>query len=527
MDNSSEVGIGRSWLLGCTVVACIFAATWLLNRYIFPSFLSVLSLAREAASVGSVCGYAFVAVSAMRRPRVFLYGRCTALALMAHACGFLGMAASLDSSSGFLLSASSFVMNAGRAVVSCMAMLVVADLGKRAAASCIACGIAASYALRPVLLGVGMEVSVALFACAPFALALISRTHVARYCSAMTSAPLALEVSFLEPRSFLPFSHVLFVSFFVFRAAHGCSLTLNASDGMPLPVMFPLLPLAAAALYASCARVRPSSDILYQVAFLLVVAGLIGTFAPGSDSSSLPNALLAAGSDCFNVMALYTLCVVGARNPLNALAVLAWGQCALSGGVLLGTSIGNGVAFLSTAAPDAVFLLMAFVLFVFVAFNATALRMFSFEAVIDGVSPYVSPGVRVGGRESSSPGEGDGSESFSASDRPSPSAAAPVGDRRLCAPCPVSDHACSPRGDGDSLVAARVDAAYGRVARDFGLTEREAEIMSLLARGRNVPFIEEELIISRNTIKTHVKHIYQKLDVHSQQELIDLVEAHS
>ena len=51
--------------------------------------------------------------------------------------------------------------------------------------------------------------------------------------------------------------------------------------------------------------------------------------------------------------------------------------------------------------------------------------------------------------------------------------------------------------------------------------------MSLLARGRNVPFIEEELIISRNTIKTHVKHIYQKLDVHSQQELIDLVEAHS
>jgi len=32
-------------------------------------------------------------------------------------------------------------------------------------------------------------------------------------------------------------------------------------------------------------------------------------------------------------------------------------------------------------------------------------------------------------------------------------------------------------------------------------------------------------VLSRNTVKTHVQNIYAKLGVHSQQELIDLVEA--
>ena len=37
-------------------------------------------------------------------------------------------------------------------------------------------------------------------------------------------------------------------------------------------------------------------------------------------------------------------------------------------------------------------------------------------------------------------------------------------------------------------------------------------------------FVMEHYVISRNTVKSHVKHIYAKLGVHSQQELIDLVE---
>lgn len=60
--------------------------------------------------------------------------------------------------------------------------------------------------------------------------------------------------------------------------------------------------------------------------------------------------------------------------------------------------------------------------------------------------------------------------------------------------------------------------------RAYRLTNRETDVLRLLARGRTSPFIQEELVLSRNTVKTHVRHIYTKLDVHSQQELISRVE---
>ena len=36
---------------------------------------------------------------------------------------------------------------------------------------------------------------------------------------------------------------------------------------------------------------------------------------------------------------------------------------------------------------------------------------------------------------------------------------------------------------------------------------------------------QETLVVSYNTVKTHVSHVYAKLGVHSQQELIDIVES--
>ena len=56
------------------------------------------------------------------------------------------------------------------------------------------------------------------------------------------------------------------------------------------------------------------------------------------------------------------------------------------------------------------------------------------------------------------------------------------------------------------------------------LTDREYEVLRLLAHGRNARFIQESLAISYSTTKTHVSHIYRKLGVHSHQELLDLVE---
>lgn len=66
------------------------------------------------------------------------------------------------------------------------------------------------------------------------------------------------------------------------------------------------------------------------------------------------------------------------------------------------------------------------------------------------------------------------------------------------------------------------DEVIARLAAEFSLTPRETEVFSLLVRGRSVPYIRDELVISRDTAATHVKHIYAKAGVHSRQELIDL-----
>lgn len=55
------------------------------------------------------------------------------------------------------------------------------------------------------------------------------------------------------------------------------------------------------------------------------------------------------------------------------------------------------------------------------------------------------------------------------------------------------------------------------------LTPREIEVFRLLSLGRDIATIENDLCISRNTAKMHIRHVYQKLEVHSKQELIDLV----
>ena len=62
------------------------------------------------------------------------------------------------------------------------------------------------------------------------------------------------------------------------------------------------------------------------------------------------------------------------------------------------------------------------------------------------------------------------------------------------------------------------------VSERYGLSEREAEVLELVGKGRDLPYIRDHLFISRNTVNTHIKHIYAKTGVHSKQELLTLLE---
>jgi DNA-binding NarL/FixJ family response regulator len=61
------------------------------------------------------------------------------------------------------------------------------------------------------------------------------------------------------------------------------------------------------------------------------------------------------------------------------------------------------------------------------------------------------------------------------------------------------------------------DCIAGEVA---GLSEREREILNLTAKGYTFPEIAKLLNISGETIKTHIKRVYQKLAVHSKGEAV-------
>ena len=56
------------------------------------------------------------------------------------------------------------------------------------------------------------------------------------------------------------------------------------------------------------------------------------------------------------------------------------------------------------------------------------------------------------------------------------------------------------------------------------LSKREIEILSYLGRGHSTIYIAEQLFISESTVRTHTKHIYAKLGIHSREELFAFID---
>ena len=63
-----------------------------------------------------------------------------------------------------------------------------------------------------------------------------------------------------------------------------------------------------------------------------------------------------------------------------------------------------------------------------------------------------------------------------------------------------------------------------RLARIHGLSDREFDVLELLAKGHTRVSVAKRLYVSENTVRVHVKNIYAKLGIHSKQQLIDLVD---
>lgn len=87
-------------------------------------------------------------------------------------------------------------------------------------------------------------------------------------------------------------------------------------------------------------------------------------------------------------------------------------------------------------------------------------------------------------------------------------------------------------GTGDVETSVKGNRSYEEIYADFlhacegrGLSERELEVAWLLYRGHTNRQIGEELFIAETTVKKHVSHIYQKLEVYSRKDFRAMVQA--
>lgn len=108
----------------------------------------------------------------------------------------------------------------------------------------------------------------------------------------------------------------------------------------------------------------------------------------------------------------------------------------------------------------------------------------------------------------------------SASNAPSPARQAMDFSRSIFA-----EEAVAPAPADDTPAArGRFRQRCEIVANTYLLSRRESEVMYYLARGYKSSHIQQQLYISEGTAKTHIRHIYRKLNIHSQQDLIHLID---
>ena len=218
---------------------------------------------------------------------------------------------------------------------------------------------------------------------------------------------------------------------------------------------------------------------------------------------SASNTLIEAGASCFNLLLVLLVGSIAGRNRVTALPTAALVLALYWSGVGIGAVLGNSAMALLGWTEEALVWTSFASAMIFVTFCFVALKNVSFADAIGAIRPPspLRPPVEMTADEDGRVDESDGA----------------CGGGEECEKVALSAGFVSAK---DTVLGDRCAA----VAADYGLTPREGEVFALLAQGRTVGVIREKLVISLNTARFHTKNIYAKLGVHSQQELIDLVE---
>lgn len=199
---------------------------------------------------------------------------------------------------------------------------------------------------------------------------------------------------------------------------------------------------------------------------------------------------------------------VAARNPENALCFICLSTAINAASSTVGAALGTGIGQMEFGESSFATVALLVVIILFIAFLSIGLNGYSFKQVIKDIEP-----------ESTSPIE-------QALKLPEEFTGASYNTSTLLSKSTAEQpeqQVAREDTQAEAVEKQPYDERVVRLAEKFSLTTRECEVFDLLAHGRNGAYIEQKLCISRNTVKAHVKHIYQKLEIHSHQELISTV----
>jgi DNA-binding CsgD family transcriptional regulator len=205
--------------------------------------------------------------------------------------------------------------------------------------------------------------------------------------------------------------------------------------------------------------------VTYKIGFLLMLAGFL--VVPFIKNEAISSAIIMMGYTCFDMMAWIVVCALGNLWKGESQQIVAFSRAVSLAGVLLG-----GVAGIILTQVIALERIDQAIVTTAIAYLLVTATILSFEQGPSGFWPLIG---RNRGHEEEAP------------------------------------HSLLPE-------------VVREISESFGLTPREQEFFGYLAQGRSIPWTVEHLSISDGTGRSHARHIYTKLSVHSRQELLDLVD---
>lgn len=545
------------------MLACAFAYAALklvgsmTNGYLYPLVATTDGWIREISTLVTAATFLVITAVAYRKPQIV-----RAPALVALACAFTLAAiafvgAGLSTHSVALLSLGIFCRSISRALTLCLFALCLVQLesGKQVSFA-IALGLFIFSVLDLFRGVIGTPLNaILLLGAAQIIVAVWAMKPASRVLDITSAGDSIDDLKLADPTAFLPVFHGVFVCILLFSAASGFALTFNEVASAPPTLLAntPLLALLLLFLLLSWGNKR--EDVLFTLSVLIVMAGFLTTPLSFNETfANTSNTLLRFGEQCFDVLAWTVIAAIGRRNVYGCLVSAGVMQVMSSIGTLIGAMSGH---ITNDFVTTDFFMATGFALtmvFAFFAFLWCGFRTFSFTEAIESVTtvshpssdeqsePDADAGKTAGampnasgeepavlGRDASPALSADGTATAgnafaanaAAGDVPASDGASIMDAVRAAGTAP-SENGPAPEAGTAVPAPNQLDENCTCLSDEFGLTAREREVFVLLAHGRNGRYIMDHLVISRNTAKSHIKHIYSKLGVHSHQELIDL-----